>query len=123
MNLAFCAQIFNTCPGLSITEEELEDYDMAGLLDDDEGDSREERVFRMWINSLGIEDLYINNLFEDVRDGCALLQVLDKISPGIVSWKKVAMPAKNKFKKVRLVLFIYAHMRMPTSISHDPFFS
>ena len=30
--------------------------------------SREERAFRMWINSLGIES-YVNNLFEDVRNG------------------------------------------------------
>jgi hypothetical protein len=30
--------------------------------------SREERSFRMWINSLGIET-YVNNLFEDVKNG------------------------------------------------------
>jgi plastin-1 len=30
--------------------------------------SREERAFRMWINSLGVET-YVNNVFEDVRNG------------------------------------------------------
>jgi len=30
--------------------------------------SREERAFRMWINSLGVES-YVNNVFEDVRNG------------------------------------------------------
>jgi plastin-1 len=35
---------------------------------DDEQTSREERAFRMWINSLGVST-YINNLFEDLRDG------------------------------------------------------
>jgi plastin-1 len=98
LNLAFCAQIFNTNPGLQITEEEL--HDMAGLLDDDVGDSREERVFRMWINSLGVEDLYVNNLFEDLRDGVVLLQLMDKIEPGSVSWKSVNRPPKNKYKRV-----------------------
>jgi plastin-1 len=98
LNLAFCAQIFNTNPGLQISEQEL--VDMAGLLDDDVGDSREERVFRMWINSLGVEDLYVNNLFEDLRDGVVLLQLMDKIEPGSVSWKTVNRPPKNKYKRV-----------------------
>jgi len=98
LNLAFCAQIFNTNPGLQITEEEL--VDMAGLLDDDIGDSREERVFRMWINSLGVDDLYVHNLFEDLRDGVVLLQIMDKVEPGAVSWKTVNRPPKNKYKRV-----------------------
>jgi len=98
INLAFCAQIFNTNPGLVVTEQELND--MAELLNDDIGDSREERAFRMWINSLGIEDLYVNNLFEDVRDGVVLLQTMDKVQPGVVSWKSVSRPPRNKFKKV-----------------------
>ena len=46
---------------------------MDELPDDDSGDSREERAFRMWINSLGI-DTYVNSLFDDVRDGVLLLQ-------------------------------------------------
>ncbi|KAH9251036.1 hypothetical protein BASA81_011096 [Batrachochytrium salamandrivorans] len=98
LNLAFCAQIFNTNPGLVATEEEL--TDMAGLVDDDQGDTREERVFRMWINSLGIEDLYVNNLFEDLRDGVVLLQLYDRIEPGSVVWKQVNRPPKNKYKKM-----------------------
>lgn len=98
LNLAFCAQIFNTCPGLTLSEKELQD--MAEFLDDDIGDTREERVFRMWINSLGLEDANINNLFEDLRDGVIILQVMDKIEQGLVVWNKVNRPPKNKFKKV-----------------------
>lgn len=41
----------------------------AGLLDDDIQGTREERQFRLWINSLELPDVYVNNLFEDVRDG------------------------------------------------------
>lgn len=51
LNLIFTAAIFNQCPGLDpLTKEEMA---MAGLDEDDVGDSREERAFRMWINSLG----------------------------------------------------------------------
>jgi len=98
LNLAFTAAIFNQCPGLDPLEQE--EIDKAGLLDDDDGDSREERAFRMWMNSLGIDGLYINNLFEDLKDGLALLKVIDFIEPGLVSWKQVEKKPNNKFKKV-----------------------
>lgn len=63
-------------------------------------DSREERAFRMWINSLGIPGVYLNNLFLDCRDGLALLRVEDYTAPGCVTWKKVEMKPTNKFKAV-----------------------
>ncbi|CAM9433997.1 unnamed protein product, partial [Sphacelaria rigidula] len=76
--LAFCAQLFNTNPNLTVEQEVMEQFteDFANLEDDDEGDTREEKVFRMWINSLGIDngELYINNLFSDVQDGSAILK-------------------------------------------------
>jgi plastin-1 len=49
---------------------------------------REERVFRMWINSLNIDGVYINNLFQDVRDGVNLIKVIDRVRPGLVVWKR-----------------------------------
>ena len=49
---------------------------------------REERVFRMWINSLNIDGLYINNLFTDCRDGVSLIKVIDQVRPGLVIWKR-----------------------------------
>lgn len=97
LNTLFCAEIFNTCPGLQATEEE---YNAAHMLDDDAEGTREERCFRMWANSLGIEDLYINNLYEDFKDGIALLKIQDKVQPGCVNWKKVERPPNNKFKKL-----------------------
>ena len=99
LNLIFTAAIFNQVPGLDpLTKEEI---DKAGLIEDDVGDSREERAFRMWINSLGVEDLHINNLFEDSTDGLTLLKVLDFIhGGGLVDWKQVEKNPNNKFKKV-----------------------
>jgi len=99
LNLAFTASIFNHYPGLiPITDEE--ELKLHGIMEDDVGDTREERAFRMWINTLGLTNVYINNLFEDCRDGLVLLKVIDKIEPGLVSWAKVEKKPRNKFKKV-----------------------
>jgi len=80
LNLAFVANLFNTCPGLEPVAEPVKMEEIE--------ETREERAFRNWMNSLGV-DPYVNNLYEDLRDGIILLQLLDKIRPGIVNWKKV----------------------------------
>ncbi|KAH7544458.1 hypothetical protein JRO89_XS15G0169700 [Xanthoceras sorbifolium] len=72
----------------------------AEMMTDDVQTSREERCFRLWINSLGIVT-YCNNVFEDVRNGWLLLEVLDKVSPGSVNWKQASKPPiKMPFRKV-----------------------
>ncbi|CAI5500933.1 unnamed protein product [Closterium sp. Naga37s-1] len=55
-------------------------------------DSDEERVYRFWINSVGVSTP-VCDLFRDVRDGIVLLEVMDKIRPGCVEWKTVARPS------------------------------
>ncbi|GMH11004.1 hypothetical protein Nepgr_012845 [Nepenthes gracilis] len=97
LNLAFVAQIFQHRNGLSVDSQKLS---IAEKITDDAQTSREERCFRLWINSLGIAT-YVNNLFEDVRTGWVLLEVLDKISPGSVNWKQTTRPPiKMPFRKV-----------------------
>lgn len=99
LNVIFTAAIFNECHGLDpVTEEEA--YEAAKLLEDDDEGSREERSFRLWMNSLNIPDVYFNNLYEDCKDGNLLLKVIDKVSPGSVNWKQVDENPNNKFKKV-----------------------
>ncbi|CAI0432168.1 unnamed protein product [Linum tenue] len=72
----------------------------AEMMEDDDQTSREERCFRLWINSLGIPT-HCNNVFEDVRNGWILLEVLDKVSPGSVNWKLATKPPiKMPFRKV-----------------------
>ena len=103
LNTLFVASIFNAYPGLSpATEEEI--YEAAKLLDDDVEGAREERAFRMWINSLGLTDdngepIHINNLYEESKDGILMLRTLDKIKPGVVNWKIVDKKPNNPFKK------------------------
>eukprot|EP01137_Pigoraptor_chileana_P034968 Opistho-2@28288 len=99
LNLAFIANLFNFHPGLQpLTEEEKAALDDA--LFNSEGD-REARAFALWMNSLGI-DPFVNNLYEDLKDGLVLLRVFDKISPGSVNWDKVNKntPITSKFKRL-----------------------
>lgn len=97
LNLAFVAQIFQHRNGLTVDSSKMS---FAEMMTDDAQTSREERCFRLWINSLGIAT-YVNNVFEDVRNGWVLLEVLDKVSPGSVIWKQATKPPiKMPFRKV-----------------------
>ncbi|AQK74291.1 fimbrin-4 [Zea mays] len=98
LNLAFVAQIFQHRNGLTSDTKQVTLTQTA--THDDVLLSREERAFRMWINSLGVES-YVNNVFEDVRNGWVLLEVLDKVSHGSVNWKLASKPPiKLPFRKL-----------------------
>lgn len=96
LNLAFVANLFNTCPGLDpITEEEkleVEDFDAEG--------EREARVFTLWLNSLDVEPA-VNSLFDDLQDGTVLLQAYDKVIPGSVNWRHVNKPPASGGEMLR----------------------
>lgn len=88
LNLAFVANLFNTYPALQLEAKqamEIEEF-VAGA-----EETREERTFRNWMNSLGVKP-YVNNLYQDLRDGLVILQLLDKTEPGCVNWKRVNQP-------------------------------
>ncbi|XAR58783.1 hypothetical protein NMG60_11014319 [Bertholletia excelsa] len=97
LNLAFVAHIFQHRNGLSTQTKQIS---FLETLPDDTIISREEKAFRFWINSLG-NSTYIDNVFEDLRNGWVLLETLDKLSPGIVNWKIASKPPiKFPFRKV-----------------------
>jgi len=87
LNLAFVANLFNMWPGL----EPVEDIVVEVI-----EETREEKTFRNWMNSLGV-DPFVNNLYEDLRDGLVLLRLFDKIQPGIVDWNRAN---KGPFSKM-----------------------
>ena len=74
-----------------------EDFDPAGLLDDDIEGSAEERTFRLWINSLNIDGVHCDNLYDDCYDGILLCKVIHKINDKVIDWKKVQENVKNDF--------------------------
>eukprot|EP01105_Mastigella_eilhardi_P005814 TRINITY_DN17520_c0_g1_i1.p1 TRINITY_DN17520_c0_g1~~TRINITY_DN17520_c0_g1_i1.p1 ORF type:complete len:559 (+),score=206.35 TRINITY_DN17520_c0_g1_i1:230-1678(+) len=79
LNLAFVANLFNMYPALEPVEEVIEVVPE---------ETREEKTFRNWMNSLGVEP-FVGNLYEDLKDGLVLLQLMDKVHPGSVQWKRV----------------------------------
>jgi plastin-1 len=99
VNMIFVSEIFNTKHGMEeLKQEEKEAYDCATIEDDDIEGTREERSFRLWINSLGIEDVFINNLFAECSDGQVLLKVIHKIDNTVVEWNRVEKNANSIFK-------------------------
>uniref|UniRef100_A0A671X3N1 Plastin-3 n=1 Tax=Sparus aurata TaxID=8175 RepID=A0A671X3N1_SPAAU len=88
LNLAFVANMFNKYPAL--TKPENEDIDW-GLL---EGETREERTFRNWMNSLGVNP-HVNHLYGDLQDAMVILQLYEKIKVP-VDWNKVNKPPYPK---------------------------
>jgi len=80
LNMAFIANLFNAHSGLEVVEN-LEVIE----------ESREEKSFRNWMNSLGV-DPFVHSFYDDLRDGLVLIQLFDKIFPGLVDHKKVNYP-------------------------------
>ena len=68
--------------------------------EDDQDITREERTMRTWINSLGCTT-HCKHLFDSLKDGFLLLEILEKLKPGVVNWKKVHKPpVVSAFRKI-----------------------
>lgn len=89
LNLAFVANLFNMYPAL----EDVDD-DLAEKLVEE---TREEKTYRNWMNSLGVSP-YVSYLLTDLADGLIILQLEDIIRPGCVDWSKI----HRKFRQMRI---------------------
>lgn len=84
----------------------LEQALSAQLAKDADGENaaatREARTVAQWINALDIDGVYVRgtSLAADVRDGVAVLKVLDAVEPGLVDWGKVNLAATNRYRQV-----------------------
>ncbi|XP_015230749.1 plastin-1 [Cyprinodon tularosa] len=83
LNLAFVANLFNMHPGLHKPKFNLEGEHI-------EPETREEKTFRNWMNSLGVSPR-VNHLYRDLCDGIVILQLLEKVRV-VVDWKRVNNP-------------------------------
>lgn len=83
LNLAFVANLFNTYPCLHKPDNDID----INLL---EGESKEERTFRNWMNSLGVNP-YINHLYSDLADALVIFQLYEMIRVP-VKWSRVNKP-------------------------------
>ncbi|ETE60102.1 Plastin-1, partial [Ophiophagus hannah] len=84
LNIAFVANLFNTYPALQKPKNNSYDFSLL------EGESKEERTFRNWMNSLGITP-YINHLYSDLADGLVIFQLYEMIRVP-VEWSHVNKP-------------------------------
>ena len=66
----FVANLFNTYPALDIKENEILPEDNTVVIEE----SREEKTYRNWMNSLGVSP-YVNYLYTDLRDCLIIFQV------------------------------------------------
>lgn len=98
LNFAFVANLFNEHPSLKPIEE-ADKSKYTELMNFDTEGAREERAFKLWIQSLDI-DLGTKSLFDAMEDGIVMLKVFDKCEPGCVDWKKVDQHPKMKIHKV-----------------------
>lgn len=88
LNLAFVANLFNNHPALDIDDSAIEGLDLIE-------ETREEKTYRNWMNSLGVNP-YVNWIYSDLADGLVIFQLYDVIRPGIVTWSRVT----KKFSKL-----------------------
>ncbi|XP_044161232.1 plastin-3 [Bufo gargarizans] len=88
LNMAFVANLFNKYPAL--TKPENQDIDWSLL----EGETREERTFRNWMNSLGVNP-HVNHIYNDLQDALVILQLYERIKVP-VDWNKVNKPPYPK---------------------------
>ncbi|XP_061774135.1 plastin-2 isoform X2 [Nerophis ophidion] len=88
LNLAFVANLFNKYPALK--KPENQDIDWSSI----EGETREERTFRNWMNSLGVNPR-VNHLYSDIDDALVIFQLYQKIKVP-VDWDRVNKPPYPK---------------------------
>ncbi|XP_034433162.1 plastin-1-like [Hippoglossus hippoglossus] len=86
LNLAFVAYLYNMHPTLERSQIQINGIETAHIV----GESKEEKTFRNWMNSLGVSP-YVNHLYCDLCDGLVILQLYEKVNVP-VNWKKVNNP-------------------------------
>ncbi|KAM8732925.1 plastin-2-like [Acanthopagrus schlegelii] len=82
LNMAFVATLFNKHPAL--TKPENEDWNL-------QSETREERTFRNWMNSLGVRP-NVHHIYGDLHDAMVILQLYEKIKVQVDWDNRVNLP-------------------------------
>ncbi|XP_073435203.1 plastin-1 [Dendrobates tinctorius] len=95
LNLAFVANLFNMHPALN----KVKGFDFLNQI---EGETNEERTFRNWMNSLGVNP-YVNHMYSDFSDSLIIFQLYERIRV-LVDWRRVNKspfsPLSGHMKKI-----------------------
>lgn len=87
---SFVANLFNTYPALDAPEDIVNQDDLVV-------ETREEKTFRNWMNSMGVKP-YVNYLYTDLQDCLVIFQVL-------ILYVVLCVIFKIGFKSNRFFLF------------------
>ena len=99
--LLFIASLFNARNDLVIPEEKKKQIEMVSMVEEIQAGTKEERTFQLWMNTLGMKGIYVNNIYDDLKDGLIILKIIDSIWPGsVVSGKYEKMPGHNEYKMI-----------------------
>uniref|UniRef100_A0A3Q3W9F2 Plastin-3 n=1 Tax=Mola mola TaxID=94237 RepID=A0A3Q3W9F2_MOLML len=82
LNMAFVATLFNKHPAL--TKPENQDWHL-------ESETREERTFRNWMNSLGVSP-HVHHIYSDLQDAMVILQLYEHIKVPVDWDNRVNLP-------------------------------
>lgn len=89
LNMAFVANLFNNHPAL----DKVTDSDLLEQIVDE---TREEKMYRNWMNSLGVHP-FVNHLYSDLKDALVYFQLFEKIKPGSADKSRIT----NNFSKLK----------------------
>jgi plastin-3 len=90
LNLAFVANLFNKFPALPEPgADELPEEDIVE-------ETREEKTYRNWMNSLGVKP-HVGYLYTDLQNGLIIFQLYEEIKKDVVNWKRVV----QQFRKLQ----------------------
>ncbi|CAF0873678.1 unnamed protein product [Adineta ricciae] len=109
LNFAFVANLFNIYPALDLPTEQVLQPDVVIE------ETREEKTYRNFINSLGLEP-HVNYLYSDLCDGLIILQLYDIIRPNTVDWSKIYKTfnaIKERFQKLNNCNFAVTYAKDP----------
>ncbi|CAF1244299.1 unnamed protein product, partial [Didymodactylos carnosus] len=110
LNFAFVANLFNSYPALDVPVDRPVDEVLVQ-------ETREEKTYRNWINSMELKDIsFVNYLYSDLSDGLIILRLYDEIRPGTVDWKKVY----EKFQAIKEHFQKLSNCNLAIEIGKEP---
>jgi len=100
--LMFTSLLFNSKNDLELSEDKKVEVQKSTLSEEVvTTGTKEERTFQLWVNSLGLEGIYINNFYSDLKDGLVILRLMNYVWPGsVVEGKYEKKPGNNTYKQI-----------------------
>lgn len=99
--LMFISMLFEARNGLELSEDKKVEVQKVTLSEEAITGTKEERTFQLWINSLGIEGVYVTDFYSDLKDGLAIIKLIKTVWPEAVDEKKYEKkPGDNKYKHI-----------------------